>query len=155
MWTRPKTKHDTALHPAILADIAWRAHPDFRAQQSLSIIANAGFVGISHEGRAYLGLANYYRHQGLGSKVKDPEIAALASPRIKERARLLASIFRVLYLFSASQPGVIPRLSISTRGSGFEFRVPSDVANLCGERPLERLSQLSKEIGKPIELAVG
>ena len=152
-----ETENETRYRVAscYLADIAWRAHPDFRAQQSLSIIANAGFVGISHEGRAYLGLANYYRHQGLGSKIKDPEIAALASPRIKERARLLASIFRVLYLFSASQPGVIPRLSIGTRGSGFEFRVPSDVADLCGERPLERLSQLSKEIGKPIELAVG
>nr|MCU0790007.1 Ppx/GppA family phosphatase [Nitratireductor sp.] len=138
-----------------LADIAWRAHPDFRAQQSLSIIANAGFVGISHEGRAYLGLANYYRHLGLGSKVKDPEIAALASPRIRERARLLASIFRVLYLFSASQPGVIPRLGIAARNGGFEFRVPAELADLCGERPLERLSQLSKEIGKPIELAIG
>jgi exopolyphosphatase/guanosine-5'-triphosphate,3'-diphosphate pyrophosphatase len=137
-----------------LADIAWRAHPDFRAQQSLSIIANAGFVGISHEGRAYLGLANYYRHQGLGSKVQEPEIIALASPRIRERARLLASIFRVLYLFSASQPGVIPRLGIAPAGNGFQFRVPADIADLCGERPLERLSQLSKEIGKPVELAI-
>jgi exopolyphosphatase / guanosine-5'-triphosphate,3'-diphosphate pyrophosphatase len=137
-----------------LADIAWRAHPDFRAQQSLSIIANAGFVGISHEGRAYLGMANYYRHQGLGSKVKDPEIAALASARIKERARLLAAIFRVLYLFSASQPGAIPRLDLVPRNGGFEFRVPADIADLCGERPGERLAQLAKESGKTIELAI-
>jgi exopolyphosphatase/guanosine-5'-triphosphate,3'-diphosphate pyrophosphatase len=138
-----------------LADIAWRAHPDFRAQQSLSIIANAGFVGISHEGRAYLGLANYFRYQGLNTKAKEPEIAVLASPRVKSRARLLAAIFRVLYLYSASQPGVIPLLKLLPgRDGGFQFHVPVEYAGLCGERPNERLAQLSKEVAKPIELAI-
>lgn len=138
-----------------LADIAWRAHPDFRAQQSLSIISNAGFVGISHEGRAYIALANYYRYQGLGTKVKEPPIASLASPRMKERARLLASIFRVLYLFSASQPGIIPQLKITANPKGgFAFVVPQEIADLCGERPAERVAQLSREIGKPVEMKI-
>lgn len=138
-----------------LADIAWRAHPDFRAQQSLSIISNAGFVGISHEGRAYIALANYYRYQGLGTKVKEPGIAALASARVMERARLLAAIFRVLYLFSASQPGVIPQLRLEKVAPGsFVFKVPGEIADLCGERPAERLVQLSREINKPIELSI-
>jgi len=138
-----------------LADIAWRAHPDFRAQQSLSIIANAGFVGISHEGRAYLGLANYYRYQGLSTKGKDPDIAVLASPRVKARARLLAAVFRVLYLYSASQPGVIPQLEmVRADNGGFLFRVPAEFAGLCGERPNERLAQLSKEVGKSIQLSI-
>ncbi len=139
-----------------LADIAWRAHPDFRAHQSLSIIANAGFVGISHEGRAYIALANYFRYQGLGSKVASPSISVLASPRVRERARILAGIFRVLYLFSASQPGVIPRLVLrkGEEEGKFVFEVPADIADLCGERPRERLSQLSRETGKAIELRI-
>ncbi len=138
-----------------LADVAWRAHPDFRAQQSLSIISNAGFVGISHEGRAYIALANYYRYQGMGSKVKEPEIAKLAGPRAKERARLLAALFRVLYLFSASQPGVIPQLAMdSAKSDGFVFKVPHAIADLCGERPGERVAQLAREIGKPVELKI-
>ena len=29
----------------LLADIGWRAHPDYRGEQSLNIIANAAFVG--------------------------------------------------------------------------------------------------------------
>ena len=137
-----------------LADIAWRAHPDFRAQQSLSIIANAGFVGISHEGRAYVALANFFRYQGLGSKVKIPEIAVLTTPRSRQRARLLGAIFRVLYLYSASQPGIIPRLQLKAVGKDLVFTVPADIADLCGERPAERLLQLAKEIDRPIELAI-
>ena len=135
--------------------IAWRAHPDFRAQQSLSVIANTGFVGISHEGRAYLALSNFHRYQGLGSKVKQPEIATMATPRIIMRARLLAAIFRVLYLYSASMPGVIPRLGLAVRGGvGFALTVPSDISDLCGERPQERLAQLARETGKTITMEI-
>ncbi|MEZ5872603.1 MAG: Ppx/GppA phosphatase family protein [Nitratireductor sp.] len=138
-----------------LADIAWRAHPDFRAQQSLSVIANTGFVGISHEGRAYLALSNFHRYQGLGSKVKQPEIASMATPRIFTRARLLAAIFRVLYLYSASMAGVIPRLGLVARDDdSFVLTVPRDISDLCGERPEERLSQLARETGKTITMEI-
>lgn len=137
-----------------LADIAWRAHPDYRAQQSLSIISNAGFVGISHEGRAYLALANYHRYRGIGGKAKPPEIAALAGDRISKRARLLAALFRVLYLFSASMPGVIPRLEFSRRGEGFALLVPGDMSGLLGERPLERLANLGRELEVEIDVEI-
>jgi Exopolyphosphatase len=37
----------------LLADIGWRAHPDYRGEQSLNIIANAAFVAVDHPGRAF------------------------------------------------------------------------------------------------------
>src|SRR5262249_16627156 len=46
----------------LLADIGWRAHPDYRGEQSLNIIAHGGFSGIDHQGRAYLALAVFFRH---------------------------------------------------------------------------------------------
>jgi exopolyphosphatase / guanosine-5'-triphosphate,3'-diphosphate pyrophosphatase len=138
-----------------LADIAWRAHPDYRAQQSLSIIANAGFVGISHEGRAYLALANYHRYLGVGTKIEPPGIVSLAGERCRRRARLLAALFRVLYLYSASQPGVIRRLRLEAVEPRFVLTVPDSLAELCGERPAERVAQLAKELGSEIELKCG
>lgn len=135
-----------------LADIAWRAHPDYRAQQSVSIISNAGFVGICHEGRAYLALANHHRYRGIGAKIDPPGISNLAGERAVRRARLLAGLFRVLYLFSASQPGVIPRLTLEKGDPGFILTVPSECAALCGERPAERVDQFAKEFGVEIML---
>ncbi|MFZ1815747.1 MAG: Ppx/GppA phosphatase family protein [Rhizobiaceae bacterium] len=136
-----------------LADIAWRSHPDFRAQQSLAVIANTGFVGISHEGRAYLALANYHRYLGLGQKVPMPEIARMAGSRIHARARVLAAIFRVLYLWSASMPGIIPRLDFERRADdSLVLAVPREIANLEGERPAERLDQFARETGRRITL---
>ena len=40
----------------LMADIGWRAHPDYRGEQSLNLIANGNFGAITHEGRAFLGL---------------------------------------------------------------------------------------------------
>jgi exopolyphosphatase/guanosine-5'-triphosphate,3'-diphosphate pyrophosphatase len=138
-----------------LADVGWRSHPDFRAQQGVAVITNAGFVGISHEGRAYLALSGFHRYQGLGPKVEPPTLALLASTRAVARARLLAAIFRVLYLYSASMPGVIPRLAFVARNDGaVEFRVPADLADLCGERPDERLAGLARETGRRVELKI-
>jgi len=137
-----------------LADIAWRAHPDYRAQQSLSIIANAGFVGISHEGRAYLALANYHRYRGLGAKAKPPEISVLAGERVERRARILAALFRVLYLFSASMPGVIPKLEIDRTKGGFVLTLPGEHKDLAGERPAERIANLARELETVIDLKV-
>src|SRR4029450_8382593 len=46
----------------LLAAMGWRAHPDYRGEQSLNIISHAAFVAIDHPGRAYIALAIYFRH---------------------------------------------------------------------------------------------
>src|SRR6185312_8498934 len=46
----------------LLGDIGWRAHPDYRGEQSLNIIANAAFVALDHPGRAFIALAVFFRH---------------------------------------------------------------------------------------------
>ena len=50
----------------LLSDISWRAHPDYRGEQSLILIAHAALGGIDHPGRVFLALAIYFRHMGIG-----------------------------------------------------------------------------------------
>lgn len=137
-----------------LADIGWRAHPDYRAAQSLGIISNAGFVGLNHEGRAYLSLANFHRYQGLGQKVEVPTIAQLAGKRATLRARLLAALFRVGYLYSASTPGVLPKIKFEKTADGIVMVLPDDISDLSGERPDLRLKQLSRECGFDVKMRI-
>ena len=47
-----------------------------------------------------------------------PEIKALATPRYLERARLLGAMMRVVYLLTASMPGVMPKLKWEKRDNG-------------------------------------
>ena len=90
----------------------------------------------------------------MGNK-KLPAIASLATKRQVKRARILAAMFRVLYLFSASMQGVLPELKFRKFGKDkFVIEIPEKISNLCGERPESRIDQLSKEIGKTVELKI-
>ena len=143
------------LASCYLADIAWRVNSDYRAEQSIGIITNAGFGGIDHAGRAYLSIANFHRHQGLGPKAIAPEIADLASPRLVKRARLVAAMFRVLYLFSASMLGVLPEIELKKTGeSSYQILVPQNLAQLVGERIESRVEQLAREAQCEIRVQV-
>ncbi len=138
-----------------LADIGWRAHPDYRAMQSLAILAYGSFVQVSHQGRAYIALANYYRYEGLKNESLAPEIRRLASERILERTRFLAAFLRVAYLFTAAMPGVVEKLVWKKADDGaMELHVPASHAALVGERPEGRIEQLSKVMGVTIRLVV-
>ncbi len=93
----------------LLADIGWRAHPDYRGEQSLNIIANAAFVAIDHPGRTYIALAVFFRHVGLVDEELSPRLRELASTRVLDRARVLGAALRVAYIVSASTTGVLPK----------------------------------------------
>lgn len=139
----------------LVADISWRAHPDYRGLQALNIIAHGSFGGIDHAGRSFMALANYFRHEGLVDDDVAPEILQLATPRLRDRARLLGALLRVVYLFSASMPGVIPRLYWREEEDGVALVVPGDLAELISDRPEGRLQQLAKLVGKKLYFAIG
>ncbi|WP_342665174.1 exopolyphosphatase [Kaistia granuli] len=141
-----ETAEEARLRTAacLLADIGWRAHPDYRGEQSLNLIAHGSFVGIDHPGRAYLALANYYRHEGLVDEHLSSRIRELATTRLIERARALGAALRVAYLVSGSMAGVIPRTRIEVRGDQLTLVLPPDRAMLAGSRLQRRVAQLAK-----------
>jgi exopolyphosphatase/guanosine-5'-triphosphate,3'-diphosphate pyrophosphatase len=133
----------------LLADIGWRAHPDYRGEQSLNVIAHAAFVGIDHPGRAYLALAVFFRHAGLlHDEELSPRLRELASTRALDRARVLGAALRVAYLVSASMPGVLPRTPLTVERHRLVLRLQGECAALAGERLSSRLRQLARLIGR-------
>ncbi len=140
----------------LLADIGWRAHPEYRGAQSLNIIAHASFIGIDHPGRAYIALANLFRHEGIYEDDLSPAMKALAGPRQLERARVLGALLRVVYLFSASMPGIMPKLKWRAgEGARLSLVVPASHADLIGERPDSRMAILARLLDRPMDIVVG
>jgi exopolyphosphatase/guanosine-5'-triphosphate,3'-diphosphate pyrophosphatase len=130
----------------LLADIGWRAHPDYRAERSLGMISQAAFVGIDHPGRVFLALTVFYRYEGedldsgLQRLIDDDEMA---------RAHLLSNVFRLAYILSAAMPGMLPKISL-TFGAGktLILGLPKKHADLMGERVDKRLQGLAAELGR-------
>ena len=152
----PETAEETRLRHAacLMADIAWRAHPDYRGDHSLSAIANGTFAGVDHPGRAYLALSIAYRHGG-GDGDAQAGLRALLTPEALERARLLGAAFRVAYLLSAAMGGVLPRTDLRCTRSKLVLSLPPDLADLASERCVARLRQLAKIVGRDAEVKIG
>lgn len=130
-----------------LADIGWRAHPDYRGAQSLNIISNAAFIGVDHPGRAFMALSNYYRHLGLIDDALSPSLIRLVDARLLDRAKALGATFRVAFILSAAMPGILPDVTVTREGSTLVMRLPPHLADLDGEVLQRRFRQLAKLVG--------
>ncbi|GLK80769.1 exopolyphosphatase [Methylopila turkensis] len=132
-----------------LADIGWRAHPDYRGEQSLDTIAHGSFAGVDHFGRAYMALAIFYRHMGLLDDEASPRIRELASTRILDRARTLGAAMRVAYLVSAAVADVLPRAPLTLKRDVLTLRLPTELGELASDRLRNRLNKLGKLLARP------
>jgi len=139
----------------LLADIGWRAHPDYRGEQSLNIIANAAFVSVDHPGRTFLALAVFFRHVGLIDDELSPHVRELATARMLDRARVLGASLRVAYLTSASMPGVLPHTPMVVERGKLKLNLRGSFAPLAGERLFNRLRQLARLIGREPVIEAG
>jgi exopolyphosphatase / guanosine-5'-triphosphate,3'-diphosphate pyrophosphatase len=135
----------------LLADIGWRAHPDYRADRSLGMIAQAAFVGVDHPGRTFLALTIYYRYDGeVGA-----EISKLLDDNAMARAHLLSSLFRLAYILSAAMPGTLPKIGLSFgKDSTLVMTLPKKLRDLMGERVEKRLNELATELKRTAKVTI-
>ena len=88
-WIAPlfadEAAQDARLRHAscLLADIGWRAHPDFRAERGLETALHGNWVGVDARGRAMMARALYTSFGGEGPL---PIVARLCSPAEDARA---------------------------------------------------------------------
>jgi exopolyphosphatase/guanosine-5'-triphosphate,3'-diphosphate pyrophosphatase len=132
----------------LLGDIGWRAHPDYRGEQSMNIIANGAFIAIDHPGRAYLALSVYFRHAGLSEEDLSPRLRELATTRTLDRARVLGAAMRVAYILTAGQSGVLPKTRMQVKRGRLVLKLPGRFARLEHERLFNRLRQLARLVGR-------
>ncbi len=118
----------------LISDIGWRAHPDYRGEQSLNVIAHAGLAGIDHPGRIFLALSVYFRHDGQddgGGDDLSERLKAAVSKRAQKRARIIGAAVRTAHMLSIGMPGVIDETPLELRG---EKARADPSQGLCGAR---------------------
>lgn len=138
----------------LLSDIGWRAHPDYRGEQSVNIIANAAFVGIDHASRIFMALCVSHRHTGLGSSGLPPKLESLAPAHLRERARIIGGALRVAYLVTASTAGVLDETPIYRDGDTLVLSLPRSREALAGKRVASRLKHLAKVLSLSHEIRI-
>jgi exopolyphosphatase/guanosine-5'-triphosphate,3'-diphosphate pyrophosphatase len=136
----------------LLSDIGWRAHPDYRGEQSLNVVAHAGLGGIDHEGRTFLALSVYFRHVGPDEDGEVPEtfserLKALVSKRTLRRARIVGAAIRAAHMISIGRHGIIDETPLRYDGTRLLLTLPPAHHALDGERLMRRFKALADLLG--------
>ena len=144
-----ETPDERRLREAVcyISDIGWRAHPDYRGEQSIDMIAFSDIIGIGHPGRAFLAQTVALRYMGFKQKSTSKKLLSLAGEHLAARARLIAAYFRVAYPLAAAMPGIVPRTWFTVENQMLILNLPSDLAFLDGDRMRGRQQQLAVEAG--------
>ena len=146
-----ETDEDRRLRHAacLLSDIGWRVHPDHRGEQTLHLILNGNFGAVSHQGRAFIALAVFYRYAGLSEENEPPAfILELMPPSMVERARVLGAALRVAHLISAARPGVLPATHFRSRGRKLTLVFEHRMVDLVADRVGSRFKQFARLVGR-------
>ncbi len=144
-----ETAADTRLSVAAcaLSDMAWRDHPDVRAEECFRRLLHFPFIGISHPERVFLASVIHARY---GGKLDDGYVADTAGllPRsARRRAQILGRAMTLAYRLSAGMPQVLDasRLRIDSNcvrlDVGDAARVPDS------EAVTDRLRLLAGAVG--------
>ncbi|MFZ1108203.1 MAG: Ppx/GppA phosphatase family protein [Rhodomicrobium sp.] len=131
----------------LLSDLSWRAHPDYRGEQSAVLIAQSSFVGVDHPGRAFLALCVYHRYERKLTGELLPKLAAMLTRQQKKRALVIGQAVRLAHTLSAGQKGVLPQTSLACEEDKLVLNLPPKLEALDGEQLKRRLRSVARELG--------
>jgi exopolyphosphatase/guanosine-5'-triphosphate,3'-diphosphate pyrophosphatase len=130
------------LAACMLADVGWRANPDFRAERGLEFALHGNWVGISAAERAALAQA-LFANFGGGTAIA-PSLEALAPPEFLRRATQWGLAIRLCQRLSGGAEGPLEGSSLEIRDGTIILRLAQDYASLAGEAIDRRLRQLGQ-----------
>ena len=139
----------------LLSDIAWRAHPDHRADDAFRQIFTHPGLLVEHRDRAFLALAVYHRYTGKESPDMLERMHGLIREDDVQRARILGLALRLGETISGGDPTTLDRFSLIRREEDRRLCLLHAAADraLVGEVVVKRLSGLASAmtLGPAIE----
>lgn len=156
-WIAPLFGDDSAAWRRIrraaclLADVGWRANPDFRAERGVEIALHSNWVGITAPERAMLAQA---LHSNFGGGTAAPAgIEHLAAPDALRRATLWGLAIRLGQRLSGGVEGPLLASRLEMVGDTLELRLRGVDVDLFGEAVERRQRNLAQAMGVKYRMA--
>jgi len=131
----------------LLSDLAWREYPDYRANEALFRILYFPFIGLSHGGRVFLGLAAHARYGGRAESALAAPYRGLLAPEELRRARVLGLAQRLAYQLSGVTREVLALCALRLDGANILHLVlPRDGTIRAGDVVQRRLAALAEAL---------
>jgi exopolyphosphatase/guanosine-5'-triphosphate,3'-diphosphate pyrophosphatase len=141
------------LAACLLADVAWAAHPDFRAERGLEMALHGSWVGVDAPGRVLIAQA-LFSNFGGGRSLGDPALMALCSPEALGRAARWGLAMRLGQRLSGGLAGALERSALARDGDVVRLTLRKQESALYGESVERRLKKLASTLGCRAEISV-
>ena len=138
------------LAACLLADIAWNAHPDFRAERAVDMALHGNWVGINSHGRAVLGRALCSAFGGDGGF--NSAVEELLKPGEVERLISWGKALRLAQRLSGGTEALLRKTSICLKPGKVILSIPEKYRALYSEAVERRLLQLARSMDRRPEV---
>jgi exopolyphosphatase/guanosine-5'-triphosphate,3'-diphosphate pyrophosphatase len=158
-WTRPlfpgedpaqrRLRHAVCL----LSDIAWRDHPDYRAEQSFARILRLPIGGIEHAERVFAAAAVAARYAGTLEPIAGEAVLRLIDEPRLGQALVLGLALRLAYSLSGATQRLLRETSLRLAGDRLTVVLPKNGSVMYGEAVDRRLEALGRALGRSVATA--
>ncbi len=155
-WIAPLFKDDAPgwkrirLAACLLADVGWRANPEFRAERGLEVALHGNWAGLDAEERAVLGQALHANFGGSTSVL--PSLEKLARTERLARAVQWGLAIRLCQRLSGGAAAPLGDSALYVEDGTIVLKLEGEDTALAGEIVQRRLRQLGQAMGLPARL---
>ena len=126
----------------ILSEIAWRIHPEYRAEWSFARIVQSTLTGLSHNERVSLALMLYHRYQ---FKLKhDWKVLDLTRERDRAWARVAGTASNLAFQLSGGMSGNLNNVKLSLSKHEMEVAFSPEAQDLMSDAVRKRVEGLGE-----------
>ena len=135
------------LAASLLSDIAWRAHPDFRAERGVDAALHGNWVAVTAAERAALALALHYCFGGTADAPAVALLSQLAPAPLLNRARAWGLALRLGQRLTGGTATALAATRLAREADAVVLHMEADKAALYGEAVSRRLRLVGAALG--------
>ncbi len=135
------------LATCLLSDIAWRAHPDFRAERGVDMALHGNWVAVTAAERAGLAQALHHCFGGSGNAPVIALLARLAPPPLLAKARAWGLALRLGQRLTGGTASALTASRLVRDGGTVALHLDAQHAALSGDAVLRRLRLVGNALG--------
>ena len=145
LFDDPAAARRVRLAACLLADVAWQASPDFRADRGVEMALHGNWVGVTAPERVLIA-------QALSSsfgrdRLPDPRLAELCTPAELARAEQWGAAIRLAQRLSGGVGAVLQQTGVAVEDGAVVLKLPKKQSALASEPVLKRLERVAGALG--------
>jgi len=149
-WIAPLFDDEPAMRrlrlaSCLLADVAWQANPNFRADRGIEMALHGNWVAVNPSGRVIVAQAlsaNFGR-----DRLPEPRLAQLCREEDLKRAHCWGLAMRLGQRLSGGVGSVLKRTALALNNGAIELSVRRGEEALIGDQVERRLLRLAQALG--------